>query len=331
MDKWVILIAGSVISVAAVSVVLIGWLRHRQGLLLTGAVLAALGLLFLVGGWLLIADPRSGLTEAIKTGGLAGGAVVALYALWLNDRKRRAEEDRNEHDRERVSDERFARSVEMLGNEADQVRVGALHALAGLAKTRADYTQTVLDILCSYLRRPFTHVSFEWRADDPHRHVEQDAEADRERQVRETAQRLIHDLLPARDTEGTTYDLDLTGAHIEYLELSNRRVGKLIARYTTFYGITRWNGAEFTGEVLLTSAVFKGRAELHHAKFRAGISLLDAKCERELNIRHALVERWADLRVTAPQIQHEGLSFGKLDRQQLPENWRIEDGELVTS
>ena len=328
VDKWVILIAGSVISLAAISLLLLGWLRHRQGLLLTGTVFAALGLLCLVGGWLLIADPRSGLTEAIKTGGLAGGAVVALYALWLNDRKRRAEEDRNDHDRERVSDERFARAVEMLGNEADQVRVGALHVLAGLAKSRPDYTQTVLDILCSYLRRPFTHPSFE-KADDPHRHDGRDPEADRERQVRETAQRLIYDLLPGRDTTGPTYDLDLSGANIEYFELSNRRIGRLIARYATFMGITRWQGAEFTGEVLLTSAVFKGRADLHYTKFRNGISLLDAKCERELSIHHALIERWADLRVEAPQIRHVDLSFGKLDRHRLPEGWTIEDGKLV--
>nr|WP_308209321.1 pentapeptide repeat-containing protein [Allokutzneria sp. A3M-2-11 16] len=302
-------------------------------MLLTGTVFAAIGLLCLVGGWLLIADPRSGPTEAIKTGGLAGGAVVALYALWLNDRKRRAEEDRNDHDRERVSDERFARAVEMLGNEADQVRVGALHALAGLAKSRPDYTQTVLDIICSYLRRPFEHSSFERRPDEPHRYLpkpeERDPDTDRERQVRETAQRLIHDLLPKRDTEGPTYDLDLTGAKLEYLELSNLRIGRLVARYTHFMGITRWQGAEFGKEVLLTNAVFHGRAELHHAKFRNGISLLATRFDRELSIHHALVEQWADFRVEAPLIRHEELTFGKLDRLQLPEGWRVEDGKLI--
>ncbi|SDN20282.1 hypothetical protein [Allokutzneria albata] len=332
MDKWVILIAGSVISLAAVALVLLGWLRHRQGLLLTGTVFAALGLLCLVGGWLLIADPRAGMTEAIKTGGLAGGAVVALYALWLNDRKRRAEEDRNDHDRERVSDERFARAVEMLGNEADQVRVGALHALAGLAKSRPDYTQTVLDILCSYLRRPFEHDAFDERGDDPHRYTPEarTPEADRERQVRETAQRLIYDLLPGRGTEGPTYDLDLTGAQLEYLELSNLRVGKLVARYATFMGITRWQGAEFSEEVLLTNATFKGRADMHYVKFHKGLSLLDAAFERELSIHHSLVEQWADLRFQPPpQLKHEGLGFGELERVQLPEGWQIKDGKLV--
>jgi hypothetical protein len=83
---------------------------------------------------LLLVEPTASKAEAIKTGGLAGGAVIALYALRLNDRRRRTEEARHELESEKVADERFARSVELLGNEADQVRVGALHALAWLAE-----------------------------------------------------------------------------------------------------------------------------------------------------------------------------------------------------
>ncbi|MGH3672031.1 MAG: hypothetical protein ACRDSH_15590, partial [Pseudonocardiaceae bacterium] len=113
---------------------------------------------------LLTLDPATSKSDAVRTGGLASAAIVALYALWLNDRRRKVEESRhelerrsNEQDRERVADERFARAVELLGHEADQVRVGALHALAGLARSRPSYTQTVLDVVCSYLRRPFDH------------------------------------------------------------------------------------------------------------------------------------------------------------------------------
>ena len=63
---------------------------------------------------LLVLDPRVTASDAIRTGGLVGGGVVALYALWLNDRRRRVEESRhelerrtNEQDRERVADETF--------------------------------------------------------------------------------------------------------------------------------------------------------------------------------------------------------------------------------
>ncbi|SED82476.1 hypothetical protein SAMN04489727_9592 [Amycolatopsis tolypomycina] len=164
--------------------------------------LASVVLLLGVGGWLL-ADPATSRSDALKTGGLAGGAIVALYALWLNDRRRRVEERRQdierqrheleaqraEQDRERVADERFAKAVELLGHAADQVRVGALHALAGLARSRPGYTQTVLDVLCSYLRRPFDYTRPTSSDEDP------DPERERELTVRLTAQRLVSDLL----------------------------------------------------------------------------------------------------------------------------------------
>lgn len=215
-------------------------------------LIASVALLCGVGGWLL-ADPATSRSEALKTAGLAGGAVVALYALWLNDRRRRVEEarqaieqQRHDVDRERISDERFAKSVELLGHEADQVRVGALHALAGLARTRPEYRQTVLDVLCSYLRRPFMHGRYEG--------VEGTAEEKRELQVRLTAQRLIRDLLPPSDVDGPGPDLDLTGAVLEYFDLSRRRIGGLLLRHASLYSSTNLSGSVFTGQAYFTAA-----------------------------------------------------------------------------
>lgn len=226
-------------------------------------------LLIAVGGWLL-SDPATSRSEALKTGGIAAGAVVALYALWLNDRRRRVEERRQEierqrqelelrradQDRDRVSDERFAKAVELLGHEADQVRVGALHALAGLAKSRESYTQTVLDILCSYLRRPFKHPRYETAKRSGGTLPEIGTpEQETELQVRQTAQRLIGELLPRADSEGTHgYDLDLTGAVLEYFDLSHRKIGKLLLRYGGLYSSTNLSGCLFLGPVYLTGA-----------------------------------------------------------------------------
>ncbi|WP_410637413.1 pentapeptide repeat-containing protein [Amycolatopsis sp. lyj-346] len=231
--------------------------------------LASVALLLGVGGWLL-SDPATSRSDALKTGGLAGGAIVALYALWLNDRRRRVEERRQdierqrheleaqraEQDRERVADERFAKAVELLGHAADQVRVGALHALAGLARSRPDYTQTVLDVLCSYLRRPFAHPRYGPGLD---RHVRSDTRGDPEQeqelQVRLTAQRLLKDLLPATDLpDAPDYYLDLTGAVLEYLDLGGRRVGGMLLRYAALHSSTNFNGCRFTGRVYFTAA-----------------------------------------------------------------------------
>ncbi len=213
-----------------------------------------------VSGWLLT-DPATSRADALRTGGLAGGAVVALYALWLNDRRRKVEENRQqveraryeleqlraERDRDRVTDERFAKSVELLGNEADQVRVGALHALVGLARGRSDYTQTVLDILCAYLRMPSTMD-------------------DRERQVRNTAQRLLTELLPPAG-DGPDYDLDLTGADLRYFDPSGRRIGTLVMRDAQLHESTNFSDCEFTGPAWLTRATAHGRFRCENAKF----------------------------------------------------------------
>ncbi|MFE9744517.1 pentapeptide repeat-containing protein [Saccharothrix saharensis] len=258
-------IAGAVVSAVAVVLLVV---RHRRGRsLLVPTLTGSIGAFLLVAGWLFVVDPGAPKNEAIKTGGLAGGALVALYALWLNDRRRRTDEERQrvesarqelenaraEHDRSRVADERFARSVELLGHDAEQVRVGAMHALAGLARSRPEYTQTVLDVLCAYLRRPF-----EGRPEDRE-----------ELEVRLTAQRLVADLLPRADVEGgPAYNLDLTRAYLEYFDLSHRRVGDLVLRAAQLRRSNSFHHAVVCGGAWFTDAQSSGRLYLHHMTFR---------------------------------------------------------------
>jgi hypothetical protein len=254
---------------------------------------------------LLLVEPELSKAEAIKTGGLAGGAVIALYALWLNDRRRRTDEARHELEGDKAADERFARSVELLGNEADQVRVGALHALVWLADSTPRYKQTVLDVLCAYLRRPFTHPSYTRRADDPDQVTTEDSlDDDRERQVRLTAQRLITDLLPwGQNPDKTVYHLDLTGASVEYFRLEGRRIGRLIARRTRFYGITRLSKLHASKPALFTSAMFLGRVDLREAEFEGGISFQETTFNAEVAFQGASVSDFIDLNTTAPKQQ----------------------------
>lgn len=219
---------------------------QRSSVALATTLVLAVAVVLTVGAWL-VADPATPRSDALRTAGIAGGAIIALYALWLNDRRRRVEEARHALEGDRVSDERFARSVELLGHDADQVRVGAMHALAGLAKARPDYTQTVLDVLCAYLRRPYFHPR--WSGSDIPT-AEEREEAERELQVRLTAQRLVHDLLSESDDEnGTAYDLDLTGAAVEYLDLSGRRMGTVVLRYAYLHSDSNLSRCVFTGPV----------------------------------------------------------------------------------
>ncbi|MCT2585972.1 pentapeptide repeat-containing protein [Actinophytocola sp. S1-96] len=246
---------------------------------MVGTVSLAVGTLALVTGWLLTGE-NPNRREALQAGGLAAGSVVALYALWLNDRRRRVDEerqeldrerqrlesDRAEHDRERAADERFLRAVELLGSEADQVRVGALHALGGLARSRPAYTQDVLDVICSYLRRPFDHPRWEAvRGTEP---TLDRAEADRWLQVRQTAQALIADLLPEAGTaDAPAYDLDLNGAALEYFNISGRVVGQLRLRHLRLYESNSMHHCEVRGPAWFTGSRSWGRLWLHHMVF----------------------------------------------------------------
>ncbi|MGB3442936.1 MAG: pentapeptide repeat-containing protein [Actinophytocola sp.] len=246
---------------------------------LVATMLLAFGALALVTGWLL---PTASRADAVKTGGLAAGAVVALYALWLNDRRRRVDEQRQQletarqtleharaaHERERAADDRFLKAVELLGHDADQVRVGALHALAGVARARPAYTQDVLDVICSYLRRPFEHNEYsDARGDKLERDLDP-AEADRWRVVRLTAQRLLADLLPKVDTpDAPAYDLDLTGATLEYCDLSYRIIGRLSARAMKLYQSNSFHHCEIRGPAWFTATQSWGNLWVHHVEF----------------------------------------------------------------
>lgn len=204
--------------------------------------------------WLL-ADRATSRGDALKTAGLAGGAVAALYGLWLNDRRRRVEEDRHELERTRISDERFAKSVELLGHEADQVRVGAIHALGGLARTEL-YTQTVIDVLCAYLRRPFDDDSGE-------------------SQVRRTAQRVIRASLPDAGSAGPAYTLDLSGARLDRFNLSGKHVGLLGAQEAEIVNGASFVDTTFAGSVFLTGASVRGPVDFTRTRFGAGTGFRD--------------------------------------------------------
>lgn len=252
--------------------------ERRDGWWLMITMLLAVALFGAVTALLLSLDRTTSVSESIRTGGLVSAAVVALYALWLNDRRRRVEESRhdlerrsNEQARERAADERFARAVELLGHDADQVRVGAVHALAGLARSRSSYVQTVLDVLCAYLRRPFDHPDYveNRTAERPLWEPADERIADQEKQVRLAAQRVISELLlEGRQEDGKFPDLDLTGALLDYIDLSGRAIGHLVLRDAQLHGTTRLTMTEINGDAWFTRAVSYGRLDCDNVVFR---------------------------------------------------------------
>lgn len=132
--------------------------------LLVVGILATFLLLALYGG----GTPQDRIQlEIIK---LAGSVVISsggAAALFLAARRQRTTEldlaqraratESNEHDAtERRVTELYAAAAEQLGSDKAPVRMAGLYALERIGRENKVHRQTIIDLLCSYLRMPFS-------------------------------------------------------------------------------------------------------------------------------------------------------------------------------
>ncbi|MFJ1958545.1 pentapeptide repeat-containing protein [Streptomyces microflavus] len=186
----------------------------------------------------------------LSFGVVAGaGALVALVVAY---RRQRVDEAGAHREATRLHTDRFSQAVDKLGSDSPAVRLGGVHALAGLADDAPDddLRQTCIDVLCAYLRLPFSPdpgdlsdlaegTSEEQR--DAHQEKRNRYRALRE--VRHTILRLIgdHYRIPAgthRSWQGC--NLDLTGVTID--------VGMSFRGASFSCGHVRFTGARFSGD-----------------------------------------------------------------------------------
>jgi uncharacterized protein YjbI with pentapeptide repeats len=214
------------------------------------------------------------------------------------------------------STNRYTDTVEQLGHEKATVRLGALYSLEHLAQDNPKYRQTVVDVVCAYLRMPYipparngsdaTHVQAITPAEDgiPTAHlVPGQNPAQEELQVRKTAQRLLaYHLLCPPGTSGQDaqllppspqqifwpgISLDLTGAalvdfHFERVSVIQARFdeatfqGDAGFRGATFQDDARFSGATFQGDAGFINATFQGHAEFVGTTFKGDAPFIDA-------------------------------------------------------
>lgn len=149
----------------------------------------------------------------LSFGVVAGaGALVALVVAY---RRQRVDEAGAHREATRLHTERFTQAVEQLGSDSPAVRLGGVHALAGLADDAPDTSlrQTCIDVLCAYLQLPYTiDPGTDPANQEEHHHYLA------LRKVRHTILRLIGDHY--RRPQGTHrswqgHDLDLTDVSID--------------------------------------------------------------------------------------------------------------------
>jgi uncharacterized protein YjbI with pentapeptide repeats len=225
--------------------------------------------------WLLLTSANK--LEAIRTANTLVLTTGGAAALLLAARRQRSTEitlnqkDRDLHHQERDAIERritdlYTKAADQLGSDKAPVRLAGLYALERVAQDNPTQRQTIVNVLCAYLRMPFQPPDDE--ADPDHRDRLQ------EREVRLTTQRLLADHLRPDDAPRFwgNITLDLTGATLVDFRLSRCTVGSATFRSTIFTGDTRFVGTIFSGYASYDRAQFKDHASFESATFTGATS-----------------------------------------------------------
>jgi uncharacterized protein YjbI with pentapeptide repeats len=269
---------------------------------------------------LTLTDPDNKATaqlDAVKT---ASGIAVGgggLFALYLAARRQRTQElelaqrDRAQDHTERIAEttrlhaeqvardaredaaarritELYTKASEQLGSDKAPVRLAGLYALERLGQDNQGQRQTVVNVLCAYLRMPY-------QTPDEQTPAEHRARTE-ELQVRLTAQRILADHLHPGDdprrpdiafwpdadldlTHATLIDLTLDDCAIRTIRLDGAQLtgetrfarttvtGRAEFRQSRFTGRAEFRDTTFTGETRFDRATFAGRASFYRTRF----------------------------------------------------------------
>jgi hypothetical protein len=223
--------------------------------------------------------------DAVKTGLTVGAGAAGLVALllgvrrqWLGERTQAYQEyDAGE---KRVT-ELYTKATDQLGHDKAAVRLAGLHALERVAQNNPDQRQTIVDVICAYLRMPTVEAGSAPGEEGDHPASREEATGasidPQELQVRTTAQRILRNHLRWSRSErlppGTFWpdiDLDLTGACLVKLDFNECRMRLAGFGDATFIGFARFGGATFNGRTVFGGAVFTGKAGWGDANYKAG-------------------------------------------------------------
>ena len=176
----------------------------------------------------------------------AGGAAALLLAA---RRQRYVELDleQKEHDaNERRVTELYGKAADQLGSDKAPVRLAGVYALERLAQDQAAHRQTIVNVLCAYLRMPHDAADVE------------------ERLVREVVQGVLESHLRPADADRFWPGMDVTfaGATLAFFWFRDCEVREANFTNVTFTEIVALRGSRVTGRAYFTGARFTGTADL---------------------------------------------------------------------
>ena len=228
--------------------------------------------------------------DAVRTGLAAGGGTGAAVGLMLAFRRQRHAELATALGQldaaERRITELYNAAAEQLGSDKAPVRLTALYTLERLANDNPPHRQTIVNIICAYLRMPYSPPG---EVVDGAREARQAArrfqaarngrrpfsttpearpDPREEHQVRLTAQRILQNHLhDDADVPWADLFLDLTGATLVDFGLSMCANINADFREATFVNYVSFTGTVFSGPGDFSGASFTGFANFSNASF----------------------------------------------------------------
>ncbi|TDD35447.1 pentapeptide repeat-containing protein [Saccharopolyspora elongata] len=251
----------------------------------------------LAAGWILLGTVGSespqdrARLEVVRTTISIVAGVGGATALLLAARRQRTNELallETKHDAaERRTTELYSAAIEQLGADKAAVRLGGLYALERLAQDNLEHRQTIVEVMCAYLRMPLPEVDEAAPVEGLELAKLKQAISE-ERRVRHAAQHILCSHLrpgkdgsePANSKFWPDTDLYLAGAVLRHLNFSGCHV-----RSAVFSNATLEGSAMLVGAVFDEAANFVGasmdHAVLHGATFRgpamfSSASIMDA-------------------------------------------------------
>lgn len=220
-----------------------------------------------------------------------GGALVAMGLAVRRQRTtehdladRRAAQLHTERDAEarRITD-LYTKSADQLGSDKAAVRLAGLYALERLAQDNPSQRETIVSVLCAYLRMPYTLPGRPPAGIVDATLKEQEAiyqARAQEREVRLTAQRILHTHLQPylMDTFPPFWEVwavDLSGATLIDFDFRHTEINSIDFRSAQFYGKTRFDHAKF-GSAGFSGAVFFGPTSFDDTRFEFEVTAFAA-------------------------------------------------------
>lgn len=209
-------------------------------LVISAVLLGALG--WLLSGWLGIRSSADRF-KVVETFLASLGGLGAAVGLVVTFRRQKVLELRQQMQEDEALTQRFSSFTGQLGSDKTAIRLAGVHSLFRLADAWEQERQTLIDVLCAYLRLPWDM-----------RYVDAG-----EGEVRSTIMRLVIERL--RDGGSLRilpYSFDFTGAVFPVT---------LLAEDVIFPGRVSFSNAVFKGEVIFKNVTFSKDVSFNHAVF----------------------------------------------------------------